>query len=284
MTESLRCSEASARAGEPIAATATVAESWLLVEVPGSWPRDVSDGNGLPRRARAGVREWLARTPSSRLLFLRRPGRAVPGSSLAFVVCAKEVETDVRRLELGSLDELSSVDLERGGSPSDTPLVLVCGHGIRDACCALKGTTVFATLGPHLGTDDLWMTSHQGGHRFAANVLVLPAGIHLGRVTPGEAPTLVARALAGRVDLGRYRGRTAYERNVQAAEISVREATGLDGTADLRLAGVDGDRVRFRSRVGKEYEAVVETLPGPGVPASCGAEPEAQAVFIARVL
>ncbi|HEX2428800.1 MAG TPA: hypothetical protein VHI53_12790, partial [Gaiellaceae bacterium] len=63
MTESLRCCEASERAGEEIGATATVAENWLLVEVPGPWPRDVSEGDGLTPRARAAVQDWLARTP-----------------------------------------------------------------------------------------------------------------------------------------------------------------------------------------------------------------------------
>jgi hypothetical protein len=284
VTESLRCCEASERAGEPIGATATVAENWLLVEVSGPWPRDVSDGDGLTPRARAAVRGWLARTPSSRLLFVRRPvGRASSARSLVFVVRATEAEAGVRRLELDSLDELDALDLEREGSTADAPLVLVCGHGTRDACCARRGTAVSTTLVPHLAPDELWTSSHHGGHRFAANVLVLPVGIHLGRVSADEAPNLVGRALAGRVDLARYRGRTVYERNVQAAERAVREATGLDGAGDLRLVAVDGDRVLLRSQRG-EHEARVETAPGPVVPASCGAEPEAQAVFTARVL
>ena len=32
-------------------------------------------------------------------------------------------------------------------------LVLVCGHGSRDACCALRGTAVFATLGGRSGGE-----------------------------------------------------------------------------------------------------------------------------------
>jgi hypothetical protein len=284
VTESLRCCEASERAGEPIGATATVAENWLLVEVSGPWPRDVSDGDGLPPRARAAAQDWLARTPSSRLLFVRRPaGRASSSRSLVFVVRASEAEAGVRRLELDSLDELGALDLEPAGSAADVPLVLVCGHGTRDACCARRGTSVSTVLVPHLAPDELWTSSHHGGHRFAANVLVLPVGIHLGRVSADEAPSLVARALAGRVDLARYRGRTVYERNAQAAERAVREATGLDETGDLRLAAVDGDHVLFRSQRG-EHEARVETVSGPVVPASCGAEPAAQTVFTARVL
>jgi len=284
VTSDVRCSEASERAGEPIGATATVAESWLLVEVPGPWPRDVSDGSGLPPRAQGAVRAWLETTPLSRLQFVRRPGRGRPGRLLAFLVRASEADAEVRRLELGGLDELDPSDPSRWSDTGDARLVLVCGHGTRDACCALRGTAVYTALVPHLGRDELWMSSHQGGHRFAPNVLVLPAGIHLGRVGGDEAPDVVARALAGRVDLARYRGRTAYPQEVQAAERAVRDVTGLDRTRDLRLIDVDGERVRFRGADGKEHTALVESALGPVVPASCGAEPEPQPVLTARVL
>lgn len=37
---------------EPLAGTAVTATSWLLVEVPGGWPPDVSDAAALPRKPR----------------------------------------------------------------------------------------------------------------------------------------------------------------------------------------------------------------------------------------
>jgi hypothetical protein len=280
----MRCSEASESAGEPIGATATEAESWLLVEVPGPWPRDVSEGSGLPPRAQAAAGAWLERTPSSRLMFIRRPGRARLGHLLAFLVRAGEGDAEARRVELGGLDELDPADPSRWDDAGDAQLVLVCGHGTRDACCARRGTAVYGGLAPHLGQDELWLSSHQGGHRFAPNVLVLPAGIQLGRVGADEAPGLVARALAGRVDLARYRGRTAYPQDVQAAERAVREVTGLDRLGDLRLIDVEGERVRFRGPDGKRHTAVVESAVGPVVPASCGAEPEPQRILTARLL
>jgi hypothetical protein len=284
MTSEVRCSDASESAGEPIGATATEAESWLLVEVPGIWPRDVSEGAGLPPRAQAAVQVWLERTPSSRLLFVRRPQGRRSGRLLAFLVRAGERDAEVRRVELGDLDELDPADPSRWAEAEDARLVLVCGHGTRDACCARRGTGVFTALAQHLGQDELWLSSHQGGHRFAPNVLVLPTGLHLGRVGVDEAPDLVARALAGRVDLSRYRGRTAYPQDVQAAERAIRDATGLDRVGDLRLIDVDGERVRFRGPDGKRHTAVVESAVGPVVPASCGAEPEPQRILTARLL
>lgn len=279
----LRCSESSLEAGEPLAATATTAEHWLLVEVPGTWPRDVSMEGALPEPALKGVRAWLEETVGSRVLFVRRPGRSA-ARPLVFVIQAAESTTEVRRLELQEAADLGDVDLTSDGDPTDRQLVLVCGHGTRDACCALHGTAVYGALAERLENEQLWISSHQGGHRFAANVLVLPAGLQFGRVEPGAAALLVARALAGRIELDRYRGRTCYSSPTQAAERAVRESKKLEAVSDLRLAEIDGARVRFRARDGSEHVALVEEAVGPPVPASCGAEPESQTAFSARIL
>lgn len=278
-----RCSDLSRLAGEPLAGTASTAERWLLIEVPGSWPRDVASGDGLPEGAREAVAAWQAK-PSGRrrVLFVRRPGRRAPRLR-AFVVRAEETEADVRRLTFADHSELAGADFDGIGEPVETQLVLVCGHGSRDACCALRGTAVFDALKGRLGGEELWISSHHGGHRFAANVLVLPAGVHFGRVEPDAAPFLVGRALGGRVELDSYRGRTCYEPAVQAAEHAVRSATGLDGVGELRLGRVRGGAVLFRSWDGTEHEVVVEHAQGPVVPASCGDEPAAQQMLRARL-
>ncbi len=187
-------------------------------------------------------------------------------------------DADVRRIALESTRELAGVDFARDGEQVDAQLVLVCGHGTRDACCALRGSAVFGMLESTVGPDELWLSSHQGGHRFAANVLVLPEGIQLGRVAPEEAMRVVGGARAGRIALEHYRGRTAYSPREQAAERAVREATGLTSLSDLALAGDDGQHVRFVSQDGQAYRAVVEETEGPAVPASCGAAPEPQAL------
>jgi (2Fe-2S) ferredoxin len=134
------------------------------------------------------------------------------------------------------------------------------------------------------GEEELWISSHQGGHRFAANVLVLPTGLQFGRVDPGDAPRVVAEALSGRIELDRYRGRTCYLPAVQAAERVVREVLKLEGTADLALVAEEAPLVRFRGRDGSEYAATVDAVVGPSVPVSCGLEPEPQKAFSARLV
>ena len=231
-----RCAELSEAAGESLVATAVTASVWLLLEVPGSWPRDVADEGALPEAAQGAVATWLAETPGSRLQFLRRPRRARADAPVAFVLRAEEGEQEVRRIELERYEDLASLDLGSAGHVVERSFVLVCGHGSRDRCCVRRGTGVFATLADRLDEEQLWMSSHQGGHRFAANVLVLPLGLQFGRVEAGEAPYLVARALGGRIELDRYRGRTCFEPAVQAAEHAVRTAASLDGADDLRTA------------------------------------------------
>ena len=275
---STQCSELSLAGGEELRATAVTALRWLLLEVSGPWPRDVGDETALPNGAREAVAAWLERTPGGRLQFIRRPGRGA-GALRAFVVEAGEQRREVRRLQLDRLDDLADIDLDAAGTRLDASLVLVCGHGTRDRCCALRGTAVFDALADRLGVEELWISSHLGGHRFAANVLVLPAGIQLGRVDPAEAAFTVARVLGGRIPLELYRGRTCYPAPVQAAEHAVRDAAELYGVDELRLDGVDGGLVRLRSWDGREWSAVVEETRGPDVPASCGVEPTSQRAF-----
>ncbi len=278
-----RCSDLSRAADEPLAGTASTAERWLLVEVPGSWGRDVGAAGTLAPRAHEAVSTWLEHTPRSRLHFLRRPGRP-RGGPVAFVVRAEETSSEIRRIELQSHDDLAEVDFEADGEQAAAPLVLVCGHGSRDACCSLRGTAVYGVLASRFSDVEVWLSSHQGGHRFAANVLVLPAGIQLGRIDAEDAVAVTARALGGTIDLDRYRGRTCYDSRVQAAEHAIRGTLGLVGIEDLRLSSVEGQVVRFRDRDGNEHAATVEETAGPVLPASCGAEPETQRVLTAHLV
>ena len=271
----VRCSDLSEAAGESLSASATTAVNWLLVEVPGAWPRDVAERGALAPESHETLAAWVEETPESRLLFIRRPGRT-GGRRLVFAVRASEGETQVRRIELDASAALAELDPKRDGEIVDRQLVVVCGHGTRDACCALRGGAVFGALASHVEPDDLWLSTHQGGHRFAANVLVLPSGLHLGRLDPENAVRVVRDALAGRIALEHYRGRTAYTQRQQAAERVVRESGGLVGVGDLSLVEDDGERVRFVDRDGQAHAAVPAATDGPSVPASCGAQPEPQ--------
>jgi hypothetical protein len=66
--------------------------------------------------------------------------------------------------------------------------------------------------------DQVWQTSHVGGHRFAANLICLPDGIYCGRVRPDSAIDLIQGYQRRTLNLDYYRGRAHYPPEVQAAE------------------------------------------------------------------
>jgi len=268
------CSESSLTAGEPLAGTAAVATSWLLVEVRGAWGRDAVADSGLT----GPVQSVLAGFPGKALL-VRRPDRR-GGVSLVHARAGEGGGTAVG-LELGSLEELPAVTLEEG-APIAGPIFLVCAHGRRDPCCARLGGPFYEALASELPPGRLWQSSHLGGHRFAPNVLVLPDGIQLGRIPVERAREVVDLLTRGRIPLDLYRGRTIYAAPVQAAEILIRSATGCDGVADLRLVSHVAGRVTFSTPAGELATRVVER-PGPVVPVSCGAEPEPTTTWVASL-
>jgi hypothetical protein len=262
------CSELALAAGLPLAGTATRADRWLLVEHHGPWGRDPVPDTELPSPVRDALEAF-----DGRVLLVRHPGRATSGGVVVFRANTTEEGGEVRRIELNRLEELVSVDLERGGEVMDAPLVLVCTHRRRDACCARHGVPACNAMRPHVPTEQLWRSSHHGGHRFAANVLALPDGIQLGRVRPGDAERVAIALLQRRIPLDHYRGRSLHAPEVQAADAALRRLDGLDRVGDVRLVGHDGGRVVLETPT-ETVDLVVEEVSRAELPASCGAEPE----------
>ncbi len=126
-----------------------------------------------------------------------------------------------------------------GPGPDSERRYLVCTNGARDPCCAIRGPAVALAL-ERARPGQVFECSHLGGHRFAANVLVLPDGLCFGRLDPRAAVALADELEAGRLPLDHLRGRTAYDSEQQAAEIAARRALGLTGLGDLRLVEVSG--------------------------------------------
>ena len=272
----MSCSALSLAAGIPLAGTATRAERWLLLEHRAPWGRDAVDGSGLPR----DVVDRLAAF-EGRVLLIRRPGRR-RGATVVFHAVTTEDGGTLRRTQLERLEDVVEVDPEADGTVLGGPLVLVCTHARRDACCGTHGVRAYNALAPHVADGRLWRSSHQGGHRFAANVLALPAAIQLGRVEPAAAGAVVASLTDGRVPLDFYRGRSLHAPAVQAADAAVRRALGADRLTDVRLVSHDGDLVRLDTPAGM-VEVSVEERIGPSLPASCGGDPEETVVLEAMV-
>lgn len=268
------CAEVSRADLEPVAATASRVDAWLLVEYRGLWGHDAAASSTLSPEVKAHLRALVEATPRSRLLFVRRRERRGHPTIAVFLARSAEGAASVRRLELGGYDDLLGVDLDTPGTPVDHPLLLVCTHGKHDRCCAKFGRPLYEALCEVVDEEWVWQSTHVGGDRFAGNVVSLPHGLYYGRVDPGEVLTLAESVLERRVHLETYRGRSCYPMPVQAAERAVREATAALGVEDVRFVSSRGSAenrlVVFAAR-GVEWEVEVRRVEGELTHLTCDA-------------
>ena len=278
------CAAESSASDEPLAASASRIDHWIVLEYRGLWERDVLGGSLFSPELKAHLREQLRALAHARLLFVKKPERRGYGRRQLYFGSSRPGEERFFQLEVDHQEDLRGFDFVRAlgsdtpGLPVEHPLLVVCTHGKRDRCCAKYGQPLYDALRRETETGHVWQSTHVGGDRFAGNVVVLPQGLYYGRVGPGDVGRLLAAHAAGRVDLDRYRGRSAYSFPLQAAEHAIREAEGLVGIDDLALVGSErmGEatwRVRFRASDGVVHEVDVCEEPA-GEPAylTCGAD------------
>jgi hypothetical protein len=228
-----RCSFAAAAAGDPLEGTAPRGDRWLLVEHPGPWPSQAL--TALPPAVADALSGW-----TGRVVLVRRSGRfRRSGVRRWFRVDVRPGRESVRTGPFSDESELTAA-LDTPGAPYDGFLVLVCSHGRRDTCCAVRGRPLAAALAA-VDPEAVWESSHVGGCRFAPAVVLLPHGFVLGGLDPADAPAVLEAYRRGHVEPGVLRGRSALPPAVQAAQHHARLATGATGVDDLRLVHVTGD-------------------------------------------
>jgi len=220
-----------------IASAPEASRAWLLVEHPGPWPHEAADA-ALPAPLAGLVR--AAVDFGVRVQMIRRPGRRQAGDvRTVFMGWTAGGEPWLRRGRVAatapSLTEADLKDLAGGVVPSfgaftDSPLFLVCTHGRRSACCARFGGPLAQALAAR-HPDQVWESTHVGGHRFAANLVILPHGLYYGPVGVDEAAAAIGAYQRGSVVPGRYRGRAGQPREAQESEY-----TRLASAGSLPLA------------------------------------------------
>jgi hypothetical protein len=231
---------------EPAVGTAPeAARSWLLIEHNGPWPAEAGDA-ALP-----GVLADLAaaaEAAGSRLQLIRRPGRrpsrpvvapsAPDAPPAVFVGWTAGPEPWLRRGDATTVGTLRAqlAGLPDGvvpsfGRPVTEPLYLVCAHGRRDVCCARFGGPLARALGSR--SSQVWETTHVGGHRYAANLVILPHGLYYGPVDETAAGAAVDAYQRGEIEPARYRGRAGQPRAEQEQQYQRMVAAGTLQLRDL---------------------------------------------------
>jgi hypothetical protein len=264
------CSDVSLENAEPLAATASRVDHWILIEYRGLWNRDAVAGSGLSDQVKGRLAEQRAARPHTKLLFVRRTERRSRPELAVMWGSSPERGGQMFAAEIESYEDVLHLDLTAPGEPLADPLLLVCTHGKHDPCCARHGRRLYQALAELAGDELVWQVSHVGGDRFAGNVVALPEGLYFGRVGPGEAWSVLEEYLAGRIDLAHYRGRSCYSFATQAAEQVVRESARLTGITDLELVA-ERPVVVFRGG-GRLFEVDVTAAPGPLKYLTCSSE------------
>jgi Sucrase/ferredoxin-like len=288
----LRCAAESLAHGEPLIATASRVQRWLIVEQPGAWGVDALAESKLDAETATALAE-AGRAHGARVLLARRRvnQRRLGAVRTVFLAHSGPERWWLEQVDLDPGDPKALLRLDLGalafpeppgvGVPGPPSLHLVCTNGRHDPCCADLGRPVVRAL-VDAGAPDVWECSHIGGDRFAANIVCLPEGIYYGRVEPERAAALVADYRDRMLDLDHYRGRSCYGPLVQAAE-----AFGRAHVAEGRIDGMSvlttdqrpdsSVTVRLQQRGGATLEVVVardrSDAPvqltchgGPGVP------------------
>lgn len=248
MTEST-CALTARALGEPLRGTAPIARGWLCIEDPGPWGRDALASGTIPPRVAAALADRAEALPV-RIQTIRRNGRGRDGGRQVLLAHAGPGRPWLRRLRIDRDEELLDLDLGVLADPEAPPLgdqvddavFLVCTHARRDRCCAVWGRPVAATLAGALG-DNVWETSHVGGHRFAGNVVVLPHGLVYGQVDPEGALALAQAHRRGLIDLPHLRGRSSLDRFAQAAEWYLRDRLAVRELDAVAVTAAVGDGV-----------------------------------------
>jgi hypothetical protein len=272
-----RCAALAGALGEPLAGTAAFARSWLAIEQPGPWGRDALSASHLDE----GVAKELAALAAGtgvRIVLVRRPGshpdRHRPVPRHVYLAHTAPGRTWLERTTLTDPKQLLDLDFARAGAgdpgllgtPVSDPLLLVCTNGRRDVCCALRGRPIAAELAARFG-DQVWETTHIGGHRFAPTAVLLPTGYSYGRLTTESATRLLAAGPA----TDDCRGRSTWSAAGQVAELAVRTSTGI---TDPDALSVSEDPLTVHHTDGRTWRVtVVAREVSPGRAASCGAGP-----------
>jgi hypothetical protein len=263
------CAEVSRESGEPLAATASRVDRWILVEYRGVWAYDALEASGLSREVKAHLQERAQALAASKVLFIRRTERRRDRALVVFWGASAESGSWLRRDEVEAYDELLGLGFEKNGEPVEHPLLLVCTHGKHDRCCARYGRPLYEALAEAAEEGWVWQCSHVGGDRFAGNLVILPEGLYFGRVGHEEAWTVLDEHLAGRIHMPVYRGRSCYSFPLQAAERAVRELTGARGLDAVRVSSTEPIRLEADGRV---YEVEVVRESGELTYLTCASE------------
>jgi len=234
------CKAFSEQAGEPLFATTVQTDVYLLLEYNVVWEEKAFEKSAISGEVKEWMTSRMKEMPTPRLLLIKNISSARLGKICFFVGVTHGITPRLYAFELQSYEDLLKLDLPAivagdGIYQSylrQEALFIVCTNGRRDPDCARHGIAVYNAMVEAIGDNEsisVWQSTHVGGHRFAANMTLLPYGLLFGRVDPESALKVLDSFRRGEIYLPNLRGRASYSVITQAGEHFLRQKTGIMG-------------------------------------------------------
>ncbi|MBE0402553.1 MULTISPECIES: sucrase ferredoxin [Halomonas] len=221
---SLFCSVESAAIGDPLAGNGAHAERNLLISWPSKkWGRGMRHASDMSEAVQEAVNNIAGN--GRRINLIHR--RDQPSHQHRVFLLPEGAIYDVPRNELlNFLTALThNTTLEHWYTASlQSSLILCCTHGKKDKCCAKFGFKTYQALDEqalqHAHPFDIWQSTHLGGCRLAASVIVFPQRRKYGRISEEHLPRLLDAEAANRPYLPCYRGGADLTPVQQCAQVA----------------------------------------------------------------
>lgn len=256
------CAIESAEIGDPLVGTAAHATRNLLVSWPrAKWLRNLRQASDMPE----AVLDLLGAiaVDGRRVNLIHRQEQ--PSHHHRLVLMPECRAYDVAREELAELLHafIKGRSLERWRTGSiDGSMILCCTHGKKDKCCAKFGYRSYKALAcaaqQHAHPFDVWESSHLGGCRLAASVMVFPALRKYGRLAADDVPRLLQAEAEDRPYLPCYRGDSTLTPPEQCAQVAALQwlaARGNNARVWVEDALTDDDGNGSRLRLPVRWQA-----------------------------
>lgn len=260
-------------------ATAAPATRWLLVEQPGAWGRHALRQSQLAPEVAANLLEEGVQAGVRIQAIRRPPERTGPDRRRRWAYVDSRTQTPPTTWWGEFTDDAELLDLSLDGTEgtaSTDPIFLLCTHARHDACCALFGRPTYKMVASEY-PEHTWETSHVGGDRFAASMVILPLGLYYGRLDGDTAIQVIAAHQKGLIEPAFYRGASVHPVPTQAAEHYLRDHLGdyrIGAVDEGRLHHVDQTRwvVRMAHIDGRQFDVEVSAAHAPALNRlTCGA-------------
>ena len=248
------CANASKCINEDPIGTASLVDTYVLLECPQPWADSAWESKWIPAPLKEAVSELQSQHPRTRCLLINQEqtrfrrhksliiyqrqnitqSSAQSSNSDAFVGRFNRYEFTIQRSEdaIVILQDFFAKRFSTRFITRPTQDILVCTHGSHDQCCARYGNPFYTQAKRMVrsidGDHQVWRCSHFGGHRFAPTAITFPDGRNYARLDALSLKSILSRSGAIELIKPIYRGSSLIPAELQVLERSLLLRFGWD--------------------------------------------------------